>query len=119
MRHRVLGVLCLLAVPVAAQEQAKGPNWPSFRGEYAAGVADGQNLPDAWNGEKSVSIKWKARIPGLAHSSPVVWDDRIFVTTAISSQGNATFKQGLYGEGNASEDEAHREGHAGDARHPG
>jgi outer membrane protein assembly factor BamB len=49
-------------------------------------------------------ILWRTPIPGLAHSSPVVWGDRIFVTSAISSKGNATFKPGLYGDGDASED---------------
>ena len=43
-------------------------------------------------------------MPGLAHSSPIVSGDRIFVTSAISSRPDATFKPGLYGEGTASED---------------
>ena len=43
-------------------------------------------------------------MPGLAHSSPIVWGDRIFVTTAVSSRPDATFKRGLYGEGDASDD---------------
>ena len=43
-------------------------------------------------------------MPGLAHSSPIVWGNRIFVTTAISSKPDATFKPGLYGAGTASED---------------
>lgn len=47
---------------------------------------------------------WKTRIPGLAHSSPIVWQDEIFVTTAISSRPDASFKRGLYGEGDASDD---------------
>jgi len=54
-------------------------------------VADGQSLPVAWNGEKSENIKWKTRIPGLAHSSPVVWGDRVFITTAISSDPAPTY----------------------------
>ena len=78
--------------------------WPSFRGPAAAGVADGQHLPDAWDGAKGTQIKWKTEIPGLAHSSPIVWRDRIFVTTAVSSRPNATFKPGLYGDGTASDD---------------
>jgi outer membrane protein assembly factor BamB len=49
-------------------------------------------------------VKWKLRIPGLAHSSPIVWGDRLYVTTAISSQPDATFKHGLYGDGDASTD---------------
>ena len=79
-------------------------DWPMFRGPAASGVADGQKLPDAWDGPKKSNIRWVTPIPGLAHSSPIVAGERIFVTTAVSSRGNATFKPGLYGEGTASED---------------
>jgi outer membrane protein assembly factor BamB len=82
---------------------AKG-SWPSFRGLEAAGVADGQSLPDQWNGKSGDNILWRTPIPGLAHSSPVVWGDRIFVTSAVSSDPKATFKPGLYGDGDASKD---------------
>jgi outer membrane protein assembly factor BamB len=79
-------------------------HWPQFRGSAAAGVADGAALPDRWDAETGEGVVWKTRIPGLAHSSPVVWGDRVFVTTAVSSRPDATFKPGLYGEGTASED---------------
>jgi outer membrane protein assembly factor BamB len=92
----------LLGLGVAAAPSIN--TWPSFRGTQASGVADGQNLPDRWDGTRGDNIRWKTRIPGLAHSSPVVWGDRLYVTTAISSQGEATFKHGLYGEGDASPD---------------
>jgi len=104
MRISVAVILLAIVVPIAAQKQSVRDNWPSFRGEHAAGVADGQNLPDQWDGEKGTNIKWKTSIPGLSHSSPVVWADQIFVTTAISSRGSATFKKGLYGDGDASDD---------------
>lgn len=78
--------------------------WPSFRGVEAAGVADGQHLPDAWSPATGVNILWRTPIAGLAHSSPIVWGDLVFVTSAISGTGNATFKPGLYGDGDASED---------------
>ena len=78
--------------------------WPQFRGQGANGVADGAHLPDTWSAADGKNIAWRTRIPGLAHSSPVVWGDRVFVTTAISSRKDATFKPGLYGEGTASED---------------
>jgi outer membrane protein assembly factor BamB len=83
--------------PVRAQ-------WPQFRGPGASGVADGMRLPDTWSAAEGKNIAWKTRVPGLAHSSPIVWGDRVFVTTAISSRADATFKPGLYGEGTASED---------------
>ncbi len=79
-------------------------NWPSFRGTQASGVAEKQNLPDRWNGTTGENILWRTAIPGLAHSSPVVWGHRIFVTSASSSDPKATFRPGLYGDGDASED---------------
>jgi outer membrane protein assembly factor BamB len=100
-------VLLLLAASLpllAGPPETKGPNWPSFRGTYASGVADGQNLPDTWDVAKGTNLKWKTPIPGLAHSSPILWGDTIFVTTAVSNLPDATFKPGLYGEGTASED---------------
>ena len=79
-------------------------SWPSFRGPQASGVNDGQHLPDRWDGKTGENILWRTPIAGLAHSSPVVWGDRVFVTSAVSSNPNATFKPGLYGDGAASED---------------
>jgi outer membrane protein assembly factor BamB len=81
-------------------------NWPSFRGEFASGVANGQNFPDNWDPKNGENIKWKSLIPGLAHSSPVIWQDKIIVTTAISSRKESTFRPGLYGDGNASDDKS-------------
>src|SRR5580765_1745016 len=78
--------------------------WPSFRGREASGIADGQHLPDHWSPASGENILWRTPIPGLGHSSPIVWGDLVFVTTAISSRDNATFKPGLYGDGDASED---------------
>jgi outer membrane protein assembly factor BamB len=92
--------IALLALVAAAYAQ----DWPSFRGPSASGVADGQNLPVRWDAQRRTNVLWKTAIPGLAHSSPIVWGDRVFVTTAVSSQAGATFKPGLYGEGTASED---------------
>jgi outer membrane protein assembly factor BamB len=89
------------ALPTAAP--AAG-SWPSFRGAEASGVADGQRLPDRWDGTSGQNILWRTPIPGLAHSSPVVWGPLVFVTTAVSSDPRATFKPGLYGDGDASED---------------
>ena len=79
-------------------------SWPSFRGPQAAGVADGQRVPDRWDGVKGQNVIWRTAIPGLAHSSPIVWGETVFVTTAISSRKDATFKPGLYGDGDASDD---------------
>lgn len=94
--------------PLLAPAPAKG-SWPSFRGPRASGIAEGQDLPDHWNGESGENVLWKTRIPGLAHSSPVVWGERLFVATAVSSLGDASFRPGLYGDGDASEDRSEHE----------
>jgi outer membrane protein assembly factor BamB len=79
-------------------------SWPSFRGPHATGLAEGQDLPDRWNGTSGENVRWRTAIPGLAHSSPIVWGERVFVTTAISEKADATFRPGLYGDGSASDD---------------
>jgi outer membrane protein assembly factor BamB len=88
-----------LPAPASAKD-----SWPSFRGALASGVADGQKLPDRWDVTTGENILWRVRVPGLAHSSPVVWGDRLFVTTAISSDPKAGFRKGLFGDGDASTD---------------
>src|SRR5262249_17889260 len=63
-----------------------------------------------WDGASGRGVLWKTRIPGLAHSSPIVWGDQVFVTTAVSSRPDASFKPGLYGEGTAPEDQSAQQG---------
>jgi len=87
-----------------AQALTAAGHWPQFRGAFASGVADGQNLPEKWDATTGENVRWKVKIPGLAHSSPIVWSDKLFVTSAISSRDDATIRPGLYGDGDASED---------------
>jgi putative CocE/NonD family hydrolase len=88
--------------PGAATEDkggvVKAPlNWSSFRGPGATGVADGQFPPLAWDVPKGVNVRWKTPIPGLGHSCPVVWEDRVYLTTAVGG-GKDELKPGLYGD---------------------
>jgi hypothetical protein len=87
-------VLVLLVVPVLARAQ----DWPSFRGAGASGVALGHPTATAWDATKGSGVLWKTPIPGLAVSSPIVWGDTVFVTTAVSSDPAATLRHGLYGD---------------------
>jgi outer membrane protein assembly factor BamB len=73
-------------------------NWPSFRGPNGTGVADGQQPPLAWNVKTGHHVRWKTPIPGLGHSCPIVWGDRIFVTTAVSGNPNPKIRIGNYGD---------------------
>ncbi len=86
-------VVLILSLCFALSAQAQ--NWPSFRGASASGVADGTNPPVVWNAAEASNILWKTAIPGLGHSSPIIWGDRVFVTTAISSAAESPFVHGL------------------------
>jgi len=84
--------LCLAASAASAQ------NWPQFRGSGASGVAEGKPAPVKWDATKSVGVVWKTPIPGLSHASPVVWGDRVYVVTAVSSDPKPEARFGLYGD---------------------
>jgi len=73
-------------------------HWPAFRGANAAGVADGTPTAVKWNTATGENVAWKAPVPGVAVSSPIVWGDRVFVSTAISSDPNQGIRTGLYGD---------------------
>ena len=100
----------LLEREVAVSRLVTPPmNWPSFRGPGASGVADGQSPPIAWDAEKSVNVRWSTPIPGLGHASPIIWGDRIFLTTAVSSQPNPEFRPGGLRSDNVSTDRSEQE----------
>ena len=71
--------------------------WPAYRGYLSSGVLDNANLPDKFDPVKMQNIRWKIEIPGLGLSSPVIWENRLFITTAVSQKDNAGFKPGIYG----------------------
>ena len=85
---KYLAIVLVLLSPTIINAQ----NWPSFRGPNASGVAEGTNPPVTWDLEKSQNVLWKTSIPGLSHSSPIVWGNQIFVITAVSSEAKPTFK---------------------------
>ena len=106
---RALDKTCLLllsALVSAGPAAAAAANWPSFRGASASGIADGENPPVSWDGEKMSNVKWKTAIPGLGHSSPVVWGDRIFLTTAMGAEKDPVLRTGLYGDVDPVENES-------------
>jgi outer membrane protein assembly factor BamB len=70
--------LLSLPLPVAAEPSM---DWPRWRGPNADGVADGGNLPLRWS--TTENIRWSVKLPGWGTSSPVVYGDRVFVTTHV------------------------------------
>lgn len=79
----------LAAVPVLAQ------NWPAFRGPDGGGVGSGSAAPPvSWNVTTPTNVAWKTSIPGMGHSSPIVWGNRVYVTTAVPASGTPTVVTG-------------------------
>lgn len=72
--------------------------WPGYRGYMISGVLDNANLPLDFNFGTGTNIKWKVAVPGLGLSSPVIWDNKLFITTAVSKSDNSGFKPGIYGD---------------------
>ena len=72
--------------------------WPSYRGFYANGYMHDTNLPDSFNIESLHNVWWNIEIPGMGLSCPVIWDDQVLITTAISEADNEGYKTGLYGD---------------------
>jgi outer membrane protein assembly factor BamB len=95
-----LVTLCLAAAGITAAPRAPRPgvDWPQFRGIAAQGVAEGFSLPIKWNTATGENVAWKTPIPGLGLSSPIVWGDEVFISTAISGKADANLKVGLYGD---------------------
>src|SRR5512133_428318 len=78
----------------AFQASAADENWPQFRGPGARGLGTSTRLPDRWSATDNVD--WKSDIPGRGWSSPIVWGNRVFLTTAIVPGPFEAPKKGLY-----------------------
>lgn len=83
--------VCIFMMLVALPHPALAQNWPSWRGPEAAGVGRGAPPLD-WNLATNQNVAWRQEIPGLGLSSPIVWGDRIYVTTAVPLSGSAELK---------------------------
>ncbi len=94
MKRFLISLVCLSLISSGVCAQ----NWPQFRGPAATGVIEGRAAPVKWDVEKSVNVLWKTPVPGLAHSSPVVWGNKVFITTAVASDANQETRFGLYGD---------------------
>lgn len=91
----------LLFLLVFAGSLAAQQNWPQFRGAGSRGVGSSPQLPLVWGADTNVA--WRTPIPGRGWSSPIVWGDRIFLTTAVSEGKLEAPKKGLYFGGNRPE----------------
>lgn len=81
MRNVCLILTCLTVTAVAANcHLARAENWPGWRGPNGDGISQEHDLPLTWNSDGE-NLVWKSAIPGEGYSSPIVWNDRVFLTT--------------------------------------
>jgi outer membrane protein assembly factor BamB len=101
LSRRTFVLSTLAALPAATLATKPEQNWPQFRGIGSNGVADGFPTRAHWNihpNDKSSGLLWRAEIPGLGHSSPIIWKDRIYLATAVPKEGKPSLRIGYYGD---------------------
>ena len=108
MKQTHLILLIALVCPVHAQglragepKSVKTTDWPQWRGPAANGVADGRNLSIQWSTTKNVI--WRVKLPGWGTSSPVVFGDRVFVTSEGEEKGKKSLLTLCYDRANGKE----------------
>lgn len=103
MRFSLTALVCTLFLTPALADNA---HWPQFRGDKLDGLAEGKTLPDRWS--TTENVVWKADIPGWGWSSPIVWGNKIFVTSAVGEKDLPKPIIGGYPGGNVKIDDVQR-----------
>jgi outer membrane protein assembly factor BamB len=98
---RSLKAALVLVLTPLAFVVANAAEWPQFRGPRGAGVADEASLPERWSTTENVA--WSIEVPGRGWSSPIVWRDRVYVTSAISPGAFKAPSTGIFGNDYAAE----------------
>ncbi len=101
--RRISIALAVVIVSVAAVHARRAPDvaWPQFRGPAGAGILDSAKLPSAWSTTSNVA--WQVEVNGRGWSSPVAWDNLVYVTSAISPGAFKAPSTGIYGNDYAAE----------------
>ena len=96
--HLILSFLIISSLNKTYSQLNPDRQWTAYRGKLSSGVLDNANLPESFDIIKMINVRWKIEIPGLGLSSPVIWDNKIFITSAISQTDREGFKPGIYGD---------------------
>ena len=103
-----LSPLSSLVLLLASGLNVVAANWPQFRGPQASGVGE-TAVPTTWNVENGENIRWQTPTPGLAHASPIVWENKLYLATVVRQGAKPELKIGLYGDGESyKEKESHQ-----------
>lgn len=93
-----LNLFFVLSFPQLNAQTNSDQQWPSFRGPRACGFVENSDTPAKWSVDSTTNVRWKTAIPGLGHSCPVIWENQLFVTSAVNSKHAESLKVGLYGD---------------------
>src|SRR5438067_27899 len=77
-------ILTVCFVIVALTTTVVAEEWPAWRGPRGDGTSLETNVPLQWSGTDNVA--WKAAVPGIGHSSPIVWGDQVFLTSCLHKE---------------------------------
>ena len=100
---RIIGfivvALSIVTLPLAGQEtglsDTQGNGWPQWRGPLSTGASPSADPPTEWS--ETENIRWKVELPGHGSASPIVWDDHIFILSAIPAGVGSASGPGLFG----------------------
>jgi len=102
-------VLMYVTVIGVSQDIDATRQWSQYRGYLSSGFLDKADLPENWDTGTNKNVLWNVNIPGLGLSSPVIWGEKLFITTAISASDNAGLKAGIYGSIEPVDDDSEHE----------
>ncbi|MHC4744257.1 MAG: outer membrane protein assembly factor BamB family protein, partial [Planctomycetota bacterium] len=81
---RIFVLISAIALIPVFVSPASGENWPAWRGPRTDGTSIEKNIPVMWS--NSENVRWRTPLPGKGHASPIVWEDKIFLVTAIEER---------------------------------
>ena len=81
---RWLVLILIVHLPLST---AMAENWPCWRGPRGDGTSVESNVPTVWNGITGENITWKSKLRGTGHASPIIWNDRIFLSSCDEATG--------------------------------
>lgn len=96
-RPRQVLMPLVAAVCLSAAVASAADNWPRFRGLHAGAIPDNPALPERWGATENIA--WKVDVPGLGWSSPIVWNDYVFVTAVLSNDARPVPGQDIFEDG--------------------
>ena len=94
MNRHAIALIVIVLFMTSSQVSEADDRWPQFRGPGSRGISDESGLPTSWSATENVA--WVSDIPGLGWSSPIVWDDTVYLTTVVSSETVEEPLGGLY-----------------------